>query len=112
MYTTCPNCKHHFNAKEHIDKEPFKVVEKGSVSWKLLEAYRVNIDKPKLDEDVYDIAKQMFPDLDVSSPWRIITSLVKSGYVKKVGERLSSRDRPSRVCIITDFGRNTMREFD
>jgi hypothetical protein len=112
MNTTCPNCQHRFNAQEHIDQEPFLTIEKNSSPWKLLEAYRFQKERPKLDEDVYEIAKQMFPGFDVSSPWRIITSLNKSGYVQKVGEKLSSRNRPARVCTITDFGLSTIRGLE
>jgi hypothetical protein len=112
MNTTCPNCQHHFNAKKHADQEPFLTIEKDTAPWKLLEAYSFQMERPKLDEDLYEIAKQMFPGLDISSPWRVITSLVKSGYVQKVGEKMSSRNRPARVCTITDFGRRTMRELD
>lgn len=108
MKTTCPNCQYHFDAKTYADEEPFLVIEKGSASWKLLESYRVDITKPKLDDELYEIAQEVFPALDVASPWRLITSLIKSGYVKEVGKRTSKRGRPARVCVITEFGRKTL----
>lgn len=111
MFTNCPNCQHRFNAKEHMDQEPFLTIERGSAPWKLLETYRFDMETPKLDEEVYEIAKDLFPDLDLSSPWRYITSLIKSGYVKQVGKKTSSRGKPSRTCVITSFGRKTMQEL-
>lgn len=111
MFTNCPNCQHRFNAKEHVDEEPFLTIERGSVPWKLLETYRYDINTPKLDEEVYEIAKELFPELNLSSPWRYITSLIKSGYVHDVGRRTSSRGKLARVCVITSFGRKTMQDL-
>ena len=111
MYTTCPKCQHHFDAEEHADQEPFLLIRKDTASWKLLEAYRVDMGKPKLDEELYEIAQELFPDLDIASYWRKITSLVKSGYVKEVGKSVSSRGRLARTCVITQFGRKTMQEL-
>lgn len=108
MKTTCPNCQHHFDAKTYADEEAFLVIEKGSAAWKLLESYRVDVNKPKLDDELYEIAQEVFPELDVASPWRLITSLIKSGYVKEVGKQTSKRGRPARVCVITEFGRKTL----
>lgn len=111
MFTNCPHCQHRFNAKEHMDQEAFLVLERGTPHWKLLETYRFEIDKPKLDEEVYEIAQELFPELDLSSPWRYITTLVKSGYVQEVGKRTSSRGKPARTSVITPFGRKTMKEL-
>lgn len=112
VYTTCPHCNHRFDAAQHVDKEPFLVIEAGKAPWKLLQAYRVRINEPKLDEELYEIARELYPELDIASPWRIITSLIKSGYVRQVGKRVSSRNRLSRTCVLTRFGHQTLVEID
>jgi hypothetical protein len=112
MYTTCPKCQHHFDAEKHVDTEPFLVIERGKSPWKLLSAYREASGTPKLDEEIYEIAKELFPSLDVASPWRIVTSLVKSGYVKEVEKKVSSRNRLARACVITQFGLSTLQKLD
>ena len=111
MFTKCPHCSHRFDARKNAEKEPFLRIEKGSAPWKLLKAYNEQ-SGPKLDEDIYQIAQEMFPNLDVASPWRIITSLIKSGYVTQVGKEFSGRGRLARTCAITTFGRVALDDLE